>query len=256
MRNKSIFLVSFAVLLLISVTAAAQGPIKIGVSMPMSGFWAFDVPYNITAAQMAVDTVNATGGVLGRKVELVARDNQADPSQIVLGANALKAAGCVAIIGDFIDPDNYALSAWAEENHIPVFLQSSTASLSTTNFKKFSFQSAPNSWAESKIMVDQIAKRNIKSVLFFNADIGFSYEITDFVTAGLKEKSPNTKILEPIVVSPMETDYSSALSAILAKKPEIVVNNVVSMNIVSQMLTFNFFKKTFFLIFMVVINKK
>jgi ABC-type branched-subunit amino acid transport system substrate-binding protein len=227
-----------------ATSAAPQGPIKIGISGPSSGFWAFDVPYNITGAQMAVDAVNASGGVLGRKVELVIRDNQADPSKIVPESNALKEAGCVAIIGDFIDPDNYALSAWGEENKMPVFLQSSTSTLSTTNFKPYSFQSAPGAWAESNIMVDQVAKRNIKSVLFFNADVGFAYELTDFVTAGLKAKSPDTKILGSQLVGSEETDYSSALSAMLAKNPEMVINNVVSMNLVSQMQTFNFFQKT------------
>ena len=56
-------------------------PIVIGAAIAQSGFLApFDLP-PYTAAQFAVDDINSKGGVLGRKLKLVATDMKSDPSQ-------------------------------------------------------------------------------------------------------------------------------------------------------------------------------
>src|SRR4051794_20844832 len=58
-----------------------KSPIGIRAAIAQSGFLApFDLP-PYTAAQFAVDDINAKGGVLGRKLKLVATDMKSDPSQ-------------------------------------------------------------------------------------------------------------------------------------------------------------------------------
>ena len=68
--------------------AVAQEPIKIGELNSYKVFPAFLEPYK-KGMQLAVDEVNAAGGVLGRKVELITRDDNANPGDAVRAAEEL-----------------------------------------------------------------------------------------------------------------------------------------------------------------------
>ena len=62
-------------------TAIAQQPIKIGMSMPQTGSLGAGGQAALLALRMWVDDVNAKGGLLGRKVELIAYDDQTNPAE-------------------------------------------------------------------------------------------------------------------------------------------------------------------------------
>src|ERR1700741_3388276 len=63
-----------------AVALAQQGPIKIGMSMPQTGGLGAGGQSALLALRMWVDDVNAKGGMLGRKVELIAYDDQTNPA--------------------------------------------------------------------------------------------------------------------------------------------------------------------------------
>ncbi len=67
----------------------AFADIKIGFQAPLTGPAATDGKSAAIAAQMAVDDINAAGGVLGQKVALVSYDDQAKPDQAIFTANKL-----------------------------------------------------------------------------------------------------------------------------------------------------------------------
>ena len=69
-------------------TAAAQAPIKIGEINSYKVFPAFLEPYK-KGWQLAVEEVNAAGGVLGRKIEVVRRDDNGNPGEAVRAAEEL-----------------------------------------------------------------------------------------------------------------------------------------------------------------------
>ena len=59
--------------------ALGQEPIKLGVVVPITGPMALEAQEMLVATQIAVEDVNAAGGVLGRKVEMVVRDSEFKP---------------------------------------------------------------------------------------------------------------------------------------------------------------------------------
>ncbi|MGE5640958.1 MAG: ABC transporter substrate-binding protein, partial [Clostridia bacterium] len=59
---------------------AQQGPIKIGMSMPQTGSLGAGGQAALVALRMWAEDVNAKGGLLGRKVELVVYDDQTNPA--------------------------------------------------------------------------------------------------------------------------------------------------------------------------------
>lgn len=81
MRTAILALVLAASLLMHPAGGAAQGPILIGEINSYSGIAAgFTQPYR-QAVEMAVDEVNAGGGLLGRKVEVRFRDDKGNPAE-------------------------------------------------------------------------------------------------------------------------------------------------------------------------------
>src|SRR5512146_1503162 len=78
--------------------AAAQAPIKIGDINTYSGIGApFTGPYR-AGVEMAVEEINAKGGVLGRKLEVVFRDDKGQPAEAVKHAQDVVEAEKVALI--------------------------------------------------------------------------------------------------------------------------------------------------------------
>jgi branched-chain amino acid transport system substrate-binding protein len=80
-------LLAFA--LLASLSASAQESIKIGLITALSGQSARAGEAITRGLQVAIDELNAKGGVLGRKFELVRRDDEATPAKGVIAAREL-----------------------------------------------------------------------------------------------------------------------------------------------------------------------
>ena len=76
-------ILALAVAVLLSNTAGAQDSYKIGFNAPLNGFAAADGNSALKGAELAVEQVNAEGGVNGKMLELVVMDDQADPKQAV-----------------------------------------------------------------------------------------------------------------------------------------------------------------------------
>lgn len=90
---------ALALLLAGSSSVLADEPIKIGVSMPITGPVAFGALQERHGLEIAVKEINDAGGVLGRKIELSFEDNQCNPSASVAVINKLISENVPAIIG-------------------------------------------------------------------------------------------------------------------------------------------------------------
>lgn len=78
-------------------------PIKIGLMPPLTGIVGLYGREIVTAAQIACDQINEAGGVLGRELELVIRDDGSLPESAVLAAEELVGShGCCALIGNLL----------------------------------------------------------------------------------------------------------------------------------------------------------
>src|SRR5262249_5238743 len=70
-------------------TAPAQETIKVGVIQPLTGAFAASGNYVANGAKIAADEINAKGGVLGKKLELVIEDNKSNPTEAAAVAEKL-----------------------------------------------------------------------------------------------------------------------------------------------------------------------
>src|SRR5713226_10748616 len=69
--------------------ADAQEAIKIGVIQPLTGAFAASGNYVANGAKIAADEINAKGGILGKKIELVIEDNKSNPTEAAAVAEKL-----------------------------------------------------------------------------------------------------------------------------------------------------------------------
>ena len=94
----------------LSAPALAADTIKIGVQGAHSGDLAsYGVP-SLNAAKIVIDEINAKGGVLGRKVELVSQDDQCKPELATNAATKLISDKVVAVMGPICSgPTNASL---------------------------------------------------------------------------------------------------------------------------------------------------
>src|ERR1700741_620981 len=75
--------------LLLGGAASAQDTIKIGVSQPLTGAFAASGNYVAQGAKIAEDHINANGGVLGKKIQLIIEDNKSNPTDAVASVEKL-----------------------------------------------------------------------------------------------------------------------------------------------------------------------
>lgn len=232
-----------------SVEAADAGKetIKIGYVSAMSGPFGSVDTYLTPAVQMVVDAVNAKGGLLGRKVELVSRDDQGDPSIVRQKLDELKAAGCVVMVGSLLDPCCPPVSQWAADNKIPAIMPMSVSfAMRTTGFNKYGFITGPPGPAMAKVLFMNLANKDIKSIYAIGADSDICHEVFKYFWEAEKKEKPAVKDLGTAMTSLSEMEFSNIISAALAKKPDLILCGIAGppyANFVQQARRFNLFQK-------------
>ena len=109
--------------------APVQAEILIGVAGPMSGQYAWSGEQFRIGADMAVQKINAAGGVLGEQVRLVAGDDAADPEQAIAVAEKFVADGVNFVAGHWASGASIAASKVYEEAGILMISPSSTITM-------------------------------------------------------------------------------------------------------------------------------
>ena len=227
---------------------ADKETIKIGYLSSMSGPFAAVENYVTPAVKMVVDNVNAKGGLLGRKVELVSRDDQGDPSVVRQKLDELKAAGCVVMVGALLPPCCPPMNQWAGDNKIPAIIAvSSDLVQRTTGFTKYGFHTAPPGPPMAKVLFINLSKQNIKSIYSIGADTDICHDVFKYFWAAEKKEKPEVKDLGTAMVGIMEMEFSNIISSALSRKPDLILLGVAGppyVNFVQQARRFNLFEKT------------
>ena len=100
-----------------SASTGSSQPIKIGVTGPFSGNYAAPGIDIMNAAKAMADTLNKSGGVNGRKVQMLFADDQCDAQVGVQAAENLVSQGVVALVGGYCSgasiPESSGDSSWS-----------------------------------------------------------------------------------------------------------------------------------------------
>jgi len=146
-------------------SAAAQ--IKIGVIQPLTGPAAASGNYVMNGAKIAADEINAKGGVLGQKIELVIEDNKSNPTEAAAVAEKLITRDKVPVImGAWGSSFTLAVMPKLMEYKVPMLVETSSSGKITTSGNPYIFRISPPSAVEAEAFAPKVPALGIKKVDF------------------------------------------------------------------------------------------
>jgi branched-chain amino acid transport system substrate-binding protein len=182
------WLAASAVVLATACGAGDGGPVRIGVAGSFSD--PIGTPMQL-AVELAADEINASGGIGGRPVELVIRDDYADPDSAVFIANDLYESGVSAVIGHIFSGMSLAAAPIYNGGPDPVAAispSSSSPELSTAG--DYTFRICPSDLAHGAALAHWVAERlrfTRGAVLYLNDQYGRGIRrtfVTEFTRLG------------------------------------------------------------------------
>lgn len=221
------FLVFALVCILGGSSALAEEPIKIGSMNALSGpFGVLGVDQS-KAARLAVDHINQDGGILGRKVEILIRDDETSPSTAARVSRKLVLEDKVNfIVGVNGSPAAMSVSEVAKRFKT-IFLSSGGAmarALTGKDCNRYVFRINHSGEQFYRADAAYVAKNfpDVKTVGGINPDYSFGHEMWDGFIGTLKKLRPEIKVVGDVFVPLTEKDYTNYIATLVDKKPDLV----------------------------------
>lgn len=192
---------------------------KIGLISPMSGANARYGAFANKGANLAVKEINAAGGVLGKKLEIVSGDSQCVPSEGVSATKRMITFDKLPIIiGDICSSVTLAMQPLVEESG--VLLVNAASSNPMITYKagvggfKWTFRNYPTDEARAAIVLEHAVKnRGLKTFAVLSVDSDYGRGAINFTKKYLP-RYPDAKILSEDYYKDSETDFRPVLSKI------------------------------------------
>jgi len=224
---KRSFLVAVGLFLALAFFSAAQGeepPIRLGAmfisSGPLGG-------YGINgkrAIEMAVEEINASGGVLGRKLAAVFGDTKLKPEVAEELANRFVTEEKVDfLLGPTSSAVAMSLSEFARKHKkILIVTQAATDAVTGAKFNPYLFSTLSNAMMHSRAGAYYMASRPFKKWMCIGPDYNYGHESWRMFREKLKELKPDVEIVGEIFPKLMAKDYSAYIEQIIKAKPDAV----------------------------------
>jgi branched-chain amino acid transport system substrate-binding protein len=208
------------------LAASATDTIKIGFPIPLSGAAGVYGKPILAGAQMAVAEINANGGVLGKKLEILARDSKANADEAVrLSRELIIKDGIDFLVGTLTSAEAPAVSTVAKENKIVFIAPASKSTILTDpqHIHPYIFRVASNTDVEGLAGATSMARWNdVKTVATIAPDYAYGRDsIAAFITA-LKKLRPDIQIVDQEWPKLGEPDFTAFITAQMGKKPDAI----------------------------------
>jgi len=209
-----------------SVGAYAQGkPIKIGEINSYSTIAQFTTPYR-QGWQLAVEEINAKGGLLGRTVEVIARDDGGKPEEALRHAIELTSSEKVDVLaGGFLSNVGLALADYAQKNkRLFVASEPLTDAIVWDKGNRYTFRLRPSTYMQASMLVEEAVKLPAKRW----ATIAPNYEYGQSAVASfrelLKARRPDVEFVAEQWPVLGKLDAGTTLQAVMQAKPDAIFN--------------------------------
>lgn len=206
--------------------AAPAEVIKIGHVAPLTGGIAHLGKDNENGARLAVDEINAAGGldVGGKKykLELLAEDDKADPKEGTLAAQKLVDAGVVAVVGHLNSGTTIPASKiYADANVVQVSPSATNPKYTEQGFKT-AFRVVANDNQQGSVLANYAAtEMKAKTIAIVDDRTAYGQGLADVVEKVAKEKG--LKVVAREFATDKTTDFNAILTKIRAAKPDVVM---------------------------------
>jgi branched-chain amino acid transport system substrate-binding protein len=192
----------------------ADGTIKIGLIQPTSGPAAYNGKNTVDGAKLAEAELNAAGGVLGRKIELLVEDGKADPAESLNAAEKLLDRDKVPVlIGAWASSATLAIMPVVQRYEVPLIVETSTSEKITESGNPWVFRISSNSKIDADALQPYLVKTlKVKKVAFMAANNDFGRAVVTNWTRVLKPEGGEVVAAE--YHKPGETNFAPTLTKI------------------------------------------
>jgi branched-chain amino acid transport system substrate-binding protein len=206
----------------------ASDKIIIGAVYPLTGAVASTGQNIKKGIDLAVEDINASGGVLGKKMEIVYGDTQGDPKIGMSEAERLMTQANVPVmLGAYQSGVTEVISQVAEKNATPLLSAISTADVLTTRGYKYFFRMAPTNMMYLRDMVQYVvdwnakSHSNLKTVAIIADNTLLGQETAKWGKYWADKQGLN--VIKVILYTRDAADLSSEVVALKSAKPDVLM---------------------------------
>lgn len=209
----------------------AQAPaVKLGILQPVTGALAQDGDLGRTGAELAIEEINASGGLRalgGAKIEMVFADARSNPEAATQEVERLQAEGVAAIVGGYASPICLATTQAAARYDLPYLVDVGVADQIVQRGLKNTFRFAPGFGVVTSTALDNLVKLNdaagkpAKTVVVVHEDGLFGSGMAKLMQAELPKRG--FEILETIAHPTPARDMSNVALRIRSLNPDLVI---------------------------------
>lgn len=217
-----------AVLAAPAIGRAQGAPIKLGILQPVTGALAQDGELGRLGAQLAIDEVNAAGGVPGLgPIEMVFGDARSTPDAGTAEVERLQSEGVCAVIGGFASPICLAASQAASRYGLPYIVDVGVADSIISRGLTNTFRFAPGFGTVTAVALDNLVTINdaagkpAKTVVLVHEDGLFGTGLAKLMQAELPKRG--FEILDTIAHPTPARDMSNVALRIRSLAPDLIV---------------------------------
>ncbi|HTP60741.1 MAG TPA: ABC transporter substrate-binding protein [Burkholderiales bacterium] len=212
--------------LLVATNAFAQ-TIKIGELNSYKVFPAFLEPYK-KGMELAVEEINASGGVLGRKIELVTRDDGGNPGDAVRVAEELISREQVNVLmGTFASNVGLAVSNLAAQRKV-MFLASEplTDKIVWENGNRYTFRLRPSTYMQTAMLIPEAVKLKKKRWAIVYPNYEYGQSATASFKKLLKAAQPDVEFVAEQAPPLGRIDAGAVVQALADAKPDAIFSSL------------------------------
>jgi branched-chain amino acid transport system substrate-binding protein len=215
-----------------AIVRAQQDTLKFGHLTPRTGFLGQLGDYGFKAASMAVDELNAAGGLLGRKIELLAEDSVNPTTAVTKAQKLVERDKVLTLIGEINSASALAIGEQVARYRIPFFNTGANSdALRGKNCNRFMFHvEGCNTMYTKTIGTWQKAENKIRGAKWYmlTADYAFGHDLFRVSSRFLKENGG--ELINNDMVPTNTPDYSAYILKIRQAKPDFVYINLAGVD--------------------------
>ena len=221
---KVLVFMGLALLLAAGPALAAGAPVKIGAMFIKSGKVGGYGKHGCQAIQLAVEEINAAGGILGRKLEAICEDTKLKKDvALALAEKFVKQDKVDFLMGPTSSGLAMALSEFAKNNKkILVATQAATDALTGAKFHPYIFSTLSNAMMHARSGAYLMAAMPYKRYMVVGPDYNYGHSSWKMFKDKLKELRPDVEFVGELFPKFFAKDYSAEIKKIQELKPDAV----------------------------------
>ncbi len=213
-----------------AIAQSQSGPIKVGILHPVTGFLAYSGNLCRVGAKLAVEEINATGGIKslgGAKLEAIYADAQSQPQVGVSEVEKLNEAGVSAIVGAYASAICLATTQAAAKYNIPHVVDVGVADQIVERGLKNTFRFAPGYKLVARAAINNLhimntlARKPAKTVMIIHEESLFGTGTANLLAAELPGMGYEVK--EVLKHANPTRDFNNIVLRMKALNPDIVI---------------------------------